>query len=135
MISLKKLFHPKPKSSDGLTQAEREAIVDLLNYCSFVDHDIADSEEVTIDDLEYQLDWDHNIDFDYYVNKSVGAVRTAIEDKDSPEDFLKGIRARLDSKKSRQIALDLSDKLFKADGRIAPEESETLKAIKGALGS
>ncbi|HTQ31826.1 MAG TPA: hypothetical protein VMI53_11510, partial [Opitutaceae bacterium] len=114
MISLKKLFHLTPKSGDGLTQGQREAIIDLLNYCTYADHDIADSEEVAIDDLEYQLDWDHNIDFDYYVNKSVGVVRSAIEDKDSPGDFLKGIRARLDSKKSRQIALDLSDKLFKA---------------------
>ncbi len=133
MISFKKLFHLTPKSGDGLTQGQREAIIDLLNYCTYADHDIADGEEMTIDNLEYQLDWDHNIDFDYYVNKSVGAVRGAIEGNDSPEDFLKGIRPRLDSKKSRQIALDLSDKLFKSDGRVTAEESKVFQAIKSAL--
>ena len=134
MISLKKLFHPHQAPSDGLTQGQREAIVDLLNYCSFADHDIADSEGVLIDNLENQFHWDANIDFDYYVNKSVGAVRNVIESEDSRDDFLKSIKARLDSKQSRTIALSLADKLFKADGRVTAEENETLQAIRKSLG-
>lgn len=134
MISLRNLFHPKKSRKDGLTQSQREAIVDLLNYCSFVDHDIADSEEVLIDDLANQLDWDRDSDFDYYVNKSVGQVRNVLESKDGGDDFIAGIRERLDSKKSRALALQLSEKLIRADGKMSPEESQTFQAIRQAIG-
>src|SRR5476651_2425151 len=118
MISLKKWFRSSPTSRDGLTQAQREAILDLLNYCSFVDHDIAHSEEITIDDVEFQLDWDHNTDFDYCVDKSIGVARKAIESKDEAF-FLQQLRARLDSKKSREAAVALCEKVIEADGRVS----------------
>jgi hypothetical protein len=133
MISLKKLFLPKAAPSDGLTQRQREAIVDLLNYCSFIDRDIVQSESELIDGLERQFHWDVNVDFDYYVNKSVDAVRNVLEKKDSAGEFLEAIRARLNSKKSRAIALGLADKLVKSDGRVAAAESETYQAIRKAL--
>jgi hypothetical protein len=132
MIPLKKWFRSEAASRDGLTQAHREAIVDLLNYCSFVDHDISDSEEVTIDEVGTQLGWDENMDFDYYVNKSIGIVRRAIESKDEPF-FLQEIRKRLDSSKSRQTAVALCEKLIKSDGRVTTEESATLAAVKKSL--
>ena len=133
MITLKKWFRAAPTSRDGLTQPQREAIVDLLNYCSLVDRNIADSEDVAIDELESQLDWDHKTDFDYYVNKSIGAVRRAIESKDEPY-FLQEIRKKLDSKQSRETAIALCEKLIKADGRVSAEESATFTAIKASLG-
>ena len=133
MISLKKLFLPKAAPRDGLTQGQREAIVDLLNYCSFIDRDIVQSESELIDGLERQFHWDVNVDFDYYVNKSVDAVRNVLEKKDSAGEFLEAIRARLNSKKSRAIALGLADKLVKSDGRVAAAESETYQAIRKAL--
>jgi hypothetical protein len=133
MISLKKLFLPKAAPSDGLTQRQREAIVDLLNYCSFIDRDIVQSESELIDGLERQFHWDVNVDFDYYVNKSVDAVRNVLEKKDSAGEFLEAIRARLNSKKSRAIALGLADQLVKSDGRVAAAESETYQAIRKAL--
>ena len=133
MISLKKLFLPKAAPSDGLTQGQREAIVDLLNYCSFIDRDIVQSESELIDGLERQFHWDVNVDFDYYVNKSVDAVRNVLEKKDSAGEFLEAIRARLNSKKSRAIALGLADKLVKSDGRVTAAESETYQAIRKAL--
>ena len=135
MISLKNFFHHKPTSTpnDGLTQGQREAIVDLLNYCSYADRNISQSEEEMIDGLETKLGWDPNQDFDYYVGKSVGVVRGVIEDKDAAPEFLQGVRKRLDSKKSREIALNLCDKLFKSTGKVTPADREALKAIAAAL--
>jgi uncharacterized tellurite resistance protein B-like protein len=134
MFSLKKLFHFTTTPRDGLTQGQREAIVDLLNYCSFVDHDISASEDELIDDLEHQFHWDTKIDFDYYVNKSVGAIRGVLETVDSRDDFLASISKRLDSKKAKAIALSMADKLFKADSSVTVAENETYKAIKEAIG-
>lgn len=134
MISIKNFFHPKPAAAkDGLTQSQREAIVDLLNYCSYADRNIAQSEEEMIDGLESKLDWDHNMDFDYYVDKSIGAVRNVIEQKDSAPVFLQNVRQRLDSQKSRETALSLCDKLFKSTGKVTTADSETFKAIAEAL--
>ncbi len=134
MISLKKLFLPMSAPSDGLTQGQREAVVDLLNYCSFLDREITQGEEELIDDLERQFHWDTRIDFDYYVNKSVDAVRSVLENKDSTDDFLKGLRARLSSKKSRAVALGLADKLMKAAGPATAAKGEAFQAIRKALG-
>ena len=35
---IKKLFHKSEASKDGLNQPQREAIVDLLNYCMYADN-------------------------------------------------------------------------------------------------
>jgi len=132
MISLKPWFRPGPTSRDGLTQSQREAIVDLLNYCSYVDRDISESEEIVIDNLENQLDWDHNMDFDYYVDKSISIARKAIESKDEAL-FLEQIGTRLDSPTSRATAIALCEKLIKADGRATANESAILSSIKKTL--
>jgi len=133
MLSLKNLFRKQPAPSDGLTQGQREAIVDLLNYCSFIDHDISAAEGELIDNLGHQFHWDAKIDFDYYVNKSIGVVRGILESVDSQRDFLAGIAKRLDSKQSRATALSLADKIFKSDGRVTPEESETYQAFRKTI--
>lgn len=132
MISLKKWFRSTLAPRDGLTQSQREAIVDLLNYCSLVDRNIADSEDITIDELESQLDWDAKTDFNYYVNKSIGSVRRALESKDEPF-FVQEIQKKLDSRRSRETAIKLCEKLIRADGRFSAEESATFAAIKAAF--
>jgi hypothetical protein len=134
MLSLKNLFHKQPAPSDGLTQGQREAIVDLLNYCSFIDHDLSASEGELIDNLGHQFHWDANIDFDYYVNKSIGAVRGVLESLDSQRDFLADISKRLDSKQSKATALSLADKIIKVDGRVTAEERKTYQAFRKAIG-
>ena len=85
-----------------------------------------------IDSLETQLDWDHNQSFDYYVDKSIAKARKAIESKDE-EFFLQQIKGRLSSPKSRQTAINLSEKLIKADGRNTANEAAVLAAIRKAL--
>jgi hypothetical protein len=35
---IRKLFHKSEAPKDGLTQPQREAIVDLLNYCMYADN-------------------------------------------------------------------------------------------------
>ena len=34
---IRKLFHKSEAPNDGLTQPQREAIVDLLNYCMYAE--------------------------------------------------------------------------------------------------
>lgn len=133
MISFKKLFQPHKAPDDDLTQAQREAIVDLLNYCSFLGNKITATEGDLIDSLESQLHWDENTDFDYYENKSVGLVRGVLDTPGAIDNFLKGVRARLDTEKSRAIALGLVEKIVKVSGKTSPEESQAWVAISSLL--
>ncbi|MGA3008201.1 MAG: hypothetical protein ABSE59_09950, partial [Opitutaceae bacterium] len=80
-----------------------------------------------------KLDWDHNTSFDYYVDKSIGVVRNAIEQEEGGSNFLQEARRRLDSPQSREIALGFCDKLFKANRKVTTADSATFKAIAEAL--
>src|ERR1043166_8170816 len=42
---IRKLFHKSEAPKDGLTQPQREAIVDLLNYCMYADNSVFLAEE------------------------------------------------------------------------------------------
>jgi len=42
---IRKLFHKSEAPNDGLTQPQREAIVDLLNYCMYADNLVFLAEE------------------------------------------------------------------------------------------
>jgi hypothetical protein len=135
MPSFKHWFSSTPaaaKDSDGLRQGHREAILDLLNYCSFADRDISSSEETMIEGLETQLNWDPGQNFDYYLDKSIAAAREAVESKDQ-EYFLQGIRRRLDTAKSRETAVRLCGKLFAADGRDTKADRTVFAAVQAAL--
>jgi hypothetical protein len=60
-------------------------------------------------------------------------VRGVIDNPGASDTFLKGVRARLDTEKSRAIALDLVDKLVKTSGKNTPEESHAYAAISSLL--
>ncbi|HWB61627.1 MAG TPA: hypothetical protein VG733_19245, partial [Chthoniobacteraceae bacterium] len=132
-FSFKALFQPKKTPDDELNQAQREAIVDLLNYCSFLGDKITASESEFIDSLPSELHWDESTDFDFYENQSVGIVRGVLGSQGGVENFLKGVRDRLDSEKSRALALALVDKLIRTSGKTTPEETEAREAITRAL--
>ena len=47
---IRKLFHKSEAPNDGLTQPQREAIVDLLNYCMYADNFVFLAEDRLIAD-------------------------------------------------------------------------------------
>ena len=61
---LKKLFHKSEAPNNGLTQLQREAIVDLLNYCMYADNLVMLAEDRLITDTVKKFNWDSKIPFD-----------------------------------------------------------------------
>ena len=124
-----RLFTPKADGKDGLTQAQREAVVDVLHYCMYADNFIALSESRFVAAKVESYDWDPKISFEYYQNKSIGAVRAALDNPKVKADFFESVKQRLATAEVRKTAFDLCQKLFMADGNESAGET----ALKGEL--
>lgn len=114
---LLQLFRSSTGRNDGLTQAEREAIADLLHYCMYADSHIAAAEAKAIDETVAYFDWDPKVAFETYEARSISAARRAREDAHARDEFIASIAARLKSARARDLARKASRNLFAADGR------------------
>ena len=132
---IQKLFHNhKPEASkDGLTQPQREAIVDLLNYCMYADNLVMLDEDRLITDTVARFSWDPKMPFDQFDARSVGNARNARESQVYRDQFLASIKERLDTPVVKRKALDLCQELFLADGARSDEEETVLQNLKELL--
>lgn len=132
-MAFRKLFASSPAPSDNLTQAEREAIVDVLHVCMYADSHIALSEDEAIEGIARSFAWDPKISYEAYEAKSVGAVRRALGDAKERAAFFAGVRERLPKAETRKLALALTEKVFKADGNKSAREIDAAAELKKAL--
>lgn len=131
---LSKLFKSSSAPKDGLSQAEREAIVDLLLYCMYADSNIAQAEADLVADSLAKFDWASGTSIDYYESQATARVRKAKDDPGALADFLTSIQTRLTSKSSRLRALELARKLFLADGTKSDREAALEGTLRKLLG-
>ena len=130
---IKKLFHKSEAPNDGLTQPQREAIVDLLNYCMYADNLIFLAEDRVITDTVAKFNWDPKIPFDQFDARSINNARTASENQVYRDQFLAWIRDRLGTAAVKGQALDLCEELFLADGVRSDEEDAVLQNLRKLL--
>ena len=131
---LRKLFRKSEAPNDGLTQPQREAIVDLLNYCMYADNLVMLAEDRLIADTVAKFNWDPKaVRFDQFDARSVGNARNARESQVYRDQFLGSIRDRLDTPAAKGQALDLVQELFLADGARSEEEDAVLQNLKQLL--
>ena len=130
---LRKLFGKSEESKDGLTQPQREAIVDLLNYCMYADNLVMLAEDRLIADVIKKFNWESKTPIDQFEVRSVGNARNARESQVYRDKFLGSIKDRLDTPAVRMKALDLCQELFLADGAQSSEEDEVLQNLKPLL--
>src|SRR5215471_6270486 len=131
---LKKLFGKSEESKDGLTQPQREAIVDLLNYCMYADNLVFLAEDRLIADTVAKFNWELKTPFDQFDARSVGNARNARESQVYKDQFLASIRDRLGTAAVKGQALDLCQELFVADGARSDEEDAVLQNLRVLLG-
>jgi hypothetical protein len=94
---IRKLFHKSEAPNDGLTQPQREAIVDLLNYCMYADNLVFLSEDRLITDTVAKFNWDPKVPFDQFDVRSVSNAGDATESQVHRNQFLASIKDRLDT--------------------------------------
>ena len=130
---IRKLFGKPEAPNDGLTQPQREAIVDLMNYCMYADNLVMLSEDRLITDTVAKFNWDSKVPFDQFVLRSTDNARNARESQVYRDRFLASIRDRLDTAAVKGQALDLCQELFVADGARSDEEDAVLQNLRKLL--
>ena len=130
---IRKLFRKSEAPKDGLTQPQREAIVDLLNYCMYADNLVFIAEDRLITDTVAKFNWDSTVPFDQFNVRSIDNARNASENPGYREKFLASIRDRLDTAAVKGKALDLCQELFLADGARSEEEDAVLQNLRTLL--
>ena len=131
---IRKLFHKPEAPNDGLTQPQREAIVDLLNYCMYADNFVFLAENRFITDTVAKFNWDPKIPFDQFTVRSIANARNATESQVYRDQFLGSIKDRLDTAAVKGQALDLCQELFLADGARSAEEDAVFQNLRKLLG-
>src|SRR5438874_3780432 len=130
---IRKLFHKSEAPKDGLTQPQREAIVDLLNHCMYADNLVFLAEDRLIADTAAKFNWDSKVPFDQFEVRSVSNARNARESQVYRDQFLASIKDRLGTAAVKGQALDLCQELFLADGARSYEEDDALQNLKELL--
>ena len=132
---IKKLFRKSDASAqkDGLTQAQREAIVDLLNYCMYADNLVFLAEDRLIADTVAKFNWDPKVPFDQFDARSISNARNARENRAYRDQFLASINRRLGTATVKGQALDLCHELFVADGARSDEEDAVFQNLRKLL--
>ena len=130
---IRKLFHKSEAPNDGLTQPQREAIVDLLNYCMYADNLVFLAEDRLITDTVAKFNWDPKVPFDQFDVRSINNARTARENQGYGDQFLGSINDRLATAAAKGQALELCQELFLADGARSEEEDVVLQNLKKLL--
>ena len=130
---IRKLFHKSEAPTNGLTQPQREAIVDLLNYCMYADNLIFLAEDRVITDTVAKFNWEPKVPFDQFVLRSTDNARNAKENQGYRDRFLASIRDRLSTAAAKGQALGLCQELFVADGARSDEEDAVLQNLRTLL--
>src|SRR5262245_19888844 len=130
---VKKLFGKPETPRDGLNQPQREAIVDLLNYCMYADGFVFLAEDRFITDTVSKFNWESKTPFDQFVLRSTDNARNAQESQVYREQFLGSIRDRLGTAEVKGRALGLCQELFVADGSRSDEEEDVFQNLRKLL--
>ena len=131
---IRKLFRKSEVPKDNLTQPQREAIVDLLNYCMYADNFVFLAENRFITDTVAKFDWDPKVPFDQFAVRSIANARNATESEVYRDQFLASIRDRLGTAAVKGQALGLCQELFVTDGSHSDEEEVVLQNLRTLLG-
>ncbi len=129
----KKLFSSAPQSPDGLTQPQREAMVDVLFYCMYADNKLALKEDRILAEAVGQFSWDPKVSYDSYTARSIANARAVKESPATRADFLASVAQRLGTAPVKQRTLALCRQIFQADGDVSGSEQELLRELQQAL--
>ena len=134
----KKLFRlfntSAPTAPDGLQQFQREAIVDLLNFCRIADDKLLVVEEEAGAAVEASLNWESTVPLVTYGAESLVRAEQAVNDPELRAEFIQRVADRLETTELKTRAVSLCLDMFYADGEFVEKERQVFGEIKRALG-
>jgi hypothetical protein len=123
-----------PVATDGLQQPQREAIVDLLNFCRLADDKLVVVEEETGAAVEAELHWESHQPLVSYAADSLARSERVLHDEKLRREFIQDVAERLNTTELKSRAIGICLDMFKADGEFAPQERDIFVEIRRAMG-
>ncbi len=124
MEFLEKLFSGDQGSSlhPAVTQAEREAIIDLLLLAIYIDGHLSLAESNEFNSAADSLGWESSTGPSVYISTATDRARNARTSEDSVAELIRFVALRLSSAGSKERALVLLNRLLTSDGKTEKEK-------------
>lgn len=129
-----RLFAQPPARPDGLSQTQREAIVDLLSFCMCADDKLRPVEDRFINGQPARYSWQGAQPFDIYSEAAIERAGAALKTFSTRAAFLADISERLASPDVKSNAIALCHQLFLVDGEYPESESVVFREIRHVFG-
>ena len=127
-------FSTATPAKDGLSQVQREAIVDLLYFCMCADQKLLPLESAAITNEATAFSWDVSVNFEDFATSSLQRARVAVASPETIQIALRGISEQLVTTEARTRAITLCLQVFGADGDFDSAERAVFVEIKRAFG-
>jgi uncharacterized tellurite resistance protein B-like protein len=112
------------------TQAQSEALVNLMLAARYADNKISLSEGDAMQKLLDELPWSSGTALSLYVQQATAAVRRALAGEATRQSFVETQCGRFRDPSSRKNVIRGLESLLQADG-LDPTESKLLQQIRG----
>ncbi|MEM7727462.1 MAG: hypothetical protein AAF208_14025 [Cyanobacteria bacterium P01_A01_bin.45] len=120
-------------AKQDVTQDEREAIIELMMMTMYSDNFLKLSEDDFINEYVNSLKWESPLSVEYYFGKATAQVRSALEDVQKKDDFLKNINNRIQREEVKLMVLKVCKDLAMTDLDFSPQEKDFLNSISEAF--
>lgn len=120
--------------AQDVTQAQREALIDLVVCTMYIDGTIRYEENEQLDEVVARLDLDAEAPLTLYLYKAIARLRDFWHDTEQIDALLAEHAARLDSPALRQTAFALCEAVAQSDDELAEEEGDFLGRLRRHLG-
>jgi len=118
----------------GMTQRQREALVDLLLLGMFADQNLKVSEDQKILSVIQEIGWQSYQTPALYFQSAIAKVRDASETNQGTRYRLHKISEALGDPETRALALNHLAKVLAVDEEVDSEETNFLNAAKAEFG-
>ncbi|HRR07795.1 MAG TPA: TerB family tellurite resistance protein [Rhodothermales bacterium] len=112
------------------TDAQQEALVELMVWAMYVDKSIRSEENELIDQILDQMSVGDSTPIAQYLNPAIAKVRESFHHEQKSAFLLEDICLYLDDADVRAQAFDLCSQILEADGHLHKDEVAFLERIK-----
>lgn len=129
-----RIFTTNSSINDGYTQAQREALLDLFNFCMCADRRIEFSEQEFIEKEMQSFNWQSEETVAAFSKHSIRRADLAHKTDETRRAYAADIDQRLCSAELRALAIALSHQLFHVDREYVKLEKHSYSIVASAFG-
>jgi hypothetical protein len=118
----------------GFTEAQRQALLDLLLLGMYADGHLASAEDATLHGLLRGMGVESKYDQDREMDAAVTRVRQHLERPEDAEAYVKSLAQGFSSPELRRQAAGVLEQFLDSDERLTTVEHQFLATVRAAFG-